>query len=32
MVFTTEGFFKLATESWQEWDLNPQPLSSVQTL
>ena len=32
MVFTTEGFFEVATESWPEWDLNPQPLNSVQTL
>ena len=33
MVFTTEGLFlKAATESWPEWDLNPQPLNSVQTL
>ena len=32
MVFTTEGFFKVAIESWPEWDLNPRPLNSVQTL
>ena len=32
MVFTTEGFFEVAIESWPEWDLNPQPLNSVQTL
>ena len=32
MVFTTEGFFEGAIESWPEWDLNPRPLSSVQTL
>ena len=32
MVFTTEGFFEAAIESWAEWDLNPQPLNSVQTL
>ena len=29
MVCTTEGFFKVAIESWPEWDLNPQPLNSV---
>ena len=29
MVFTTEGFFKIATESWPEWDLNPRPQNSV---
>ena len=28
MVFTTEGLFKVAIESWPEWDLNPQPLNS----
>ena len=32
MVFTTEGFLEVAIESWPEWDLNPQPLNSVQTL
>ena len=32
MVFITEGFFEVAIESWHEWDLNPRPLSSVQTL
>ena len=32
MVFTTEGFFEGAIESWPEWDLNPRPLNSVQTL
>ena len=32
MVFTTEVFFEVAIESWPEWDLNPQPLNSVQTL
>ena len=26
MVFTTEGFFEVAIESWPEWDLNPRPL------
>ena len=29
MVFTTEGFFEVALESWPEWDLNPRPLNSV---
>ena len=32
MVFTTEEFFEVATESWPEWDLNPRPLNSVQGL
>ena len=32
MVFTTEGLFEVATESWPEWDLNPWQLNSVQTL
>ena len=32
MVFTTEGFSEVAIESWPEWDLNPQPLNSVQKL
>ena len=32
IVFTTEGFLEVALESWPEWDLNPRPLSSVQTL
>ena len=32
MVFTTEGLFKVAIESWSEWDLNPRPLNSVQSL
>ena len=32
MVFTTEGLFEVAIESWPEWDLSPQPLNSVQTL
>ena len=26
-VFTTEGFFVIAIESWPEWDLNPRPLN-----
>ena len=32
MLFTTEGFFEVAIESWPEWDLNPQPMNSDQTL
>ena len=32
MVFTTDGLFEVAIESWPEWDLNPQPLNSVQML
>ena len=32
MVFTTEEFFEIATESWPEWDLKPRPLNSIQTL
>ena len=31
MVFTTEGFFEVAIESWPEWDLNPRLRNSVQT-
>ena len=30
--FTTERSFEVAIESWPEWDLNPRPLNSVQTL
>ena len=32
MVFITEEFLEAAIESWPEWDLNPRPLNSVQTL
>ena len=32
MVFTNEGLFEVALKSWPEWDLNPRPLNSVQTL
>ena len=32
MVFITEGFLEAAIESRPEWDLNPRPLNSVQTL
>ena len=28
MVFTTDGFFEVAIESWSEWDLNTRPLNS----
>ena len=29
VVFTTEGFFEVAVESWPDWDLNPRPLNFV---
>ena len=32
MVFTTEGLFEVTIESWPDWDSNPRPLNSVQTL
>ena len=32
MVFTTKRFSEVAIESWPEWNLNPRPLNSVQTL
>ena len=32
MVFTNEGFLEVDIESWPEWDMNPRPLNSVQTL
>ena len=32
MVFTNEGFLEVAIESWFEWDFNPRPLNSAQTL
>ena len=32
MVFTSEGFLEVATESWPECYLNPRSLNSVQTL
>ena len=32
MVFTTQGFFEVAIESWPKWDVNPRPLNSVQML
>ena len=31
MVFTNEGLFEVATESWPGWDLNPRPLNSALT-
>ena len=31
-AFTAERFLEVAIESWPEWDLNQQPLNSVQTL
>ena len=31
-IFTTEGLFEVAIESWPEWDLNPQPSKLVQML
>ena len=32
MVFTSEGLFEVAIESWPEWDLNTRPLNSIHTL
>ena len=32
MLFTTEGFFEVAIESWPEWDSNPHPLKFIQAL
>ena len=32
IVFSTDGFFEVAIESWPEWDLDPRPLNSIQTL
>ena len=29
MVFTTEGLFEVAIESWPAWGLNPWPLNSI---
>ena len=28
----TEEFLEIAIESWSEWDLNPRPLNSAETL
>ena len=32
MAFTIERFLEVAIESKPEWDLNPRPLNSIQTL
>ena len=32
MVFTIEGFFEASIKSWSDWNLNPLPLNSLQTL
>ena len=32
MAFTTDRLFEVAIESWHEWDMNPRPLNSVQTV
>ena len=34
MVFTTEYhvYIEVGIESWPEWDLNPRPLNSVETI
>ena len=32
MVFITDRFFEVAIESWPEWDLNPEPLNSIQAM
>ena len=32
MVLTMEELLDVAIEGWPDWDLNPQPLNSVQTL
>ena len=32
MVVTTEQFLEIAIESWSEGDLNPRPMSPVQTV
>ena len=32
IYISTEGFLEVAIESWPEWDVNPGPLNSVQTL
>ena len=29
MVFTIEGLFEVAVESWPEWALNPRPLNRL---
>ena len=30
-LFTTEGLFEVATESWPEWDLNQRPHTHTHT-
>ena len=30
IVFITDRFFEVATKSWPDWDLNPEPLNSIQ--
>ena len=32
MVFTSKGLFEVAIENLPEWNMNPPPLNSVQTL
>ena len=32
MVFTSDGFFEVAMQSWPDFDFNPGPLNSVETL
>ena len=32
MTSLLKDFLEVAIESWSEWDLNPQPLNSVQML
>ena len=32
MVFFTDTFSEVAIGSWLDWDLNPRPLNSIQTL
>ena len=32
MAFITDRFFEVAIESWPEWDLNPEPPNSIQTM
>ena len=31
-VYMTERFCEVSIEGWPEWDLNPRPLNSFQTL
>ena len=32
MIFTTERFIEVAIENWRDWDLNPRPMNSIQTI